>query len=165
MMFSLKLTMEPAAPPQFAMVVQEPFGRIFDFGRPILREGKFEPSADRPTRFDRTIESRWGIEAGLNIAEGSAAGAVEENAIEGVTDPAAHRSQPLALGLARDWRCHDRRNSSAGRAGIAMKIGPVNALRPKDWADIALKLADRRDPLNGPDLGRNSTCCGERSWR
>ena len=28
----------------------------------------------------------------------------------------------------------------------------LNALRPKDWADIALKLADRRDPLNGPDL-------------
>ena len=28
----------------------------------------------------------------------------------------------------------------------------VKALRPKDWADIALKLADRRDPLNGPDL-------------
>ena len=28
----------------------------------------------------------------------------------------------------------------------------VNALHPKDWADIALKLADRRDPLNGPDL-------------
>jgi hemerythrin-like domain-containing protein len=28
----------------------------------------------------------------------------------------------------------------------------LNALRPKDWADIALKLADRRDPLHGPDL-------------
>jgi len=28
----------------------------------------------------------------------------------------------------------------------------VKTLRPKDWADIALKLADRRDPLNGPDL-------------
>jgi hypothetical protein len=28
----------------------------------------------------------------------------------------------------------------------------LDALRPKDWADIALKLADRRDPLNGPDL-------------
>ena len=28
----------------------------------------------------------------------------------------------------------------------------LKALRPKDWADIALKLADRRDPLNGPDL-------------
>jgi hemerythrin-like domain-containing protein len=28
----------------------------------------------------------------------------------------------------------------------------LRALRPKDWADIALKLADRRDPLDGPDL-------------
>ena len=28
----------------------------------------------------------------------------------------------------------------------------LNALQPADWADIALKLADRCDPLNGPDL-------------
>ena len=28
----------------------------------------------------------------------------------------------------------------------------LDALQPTDWADIALKLADRRDPLNGPDL-------------
>jgi len=28
----------------------------------------------------------------------------------------------------------------------------LNALRPKDWADVALKLADRRDPLSEPDL-------------
>ena len=31
----------------------------------------------------------------------------------------------------------------------------LKVLRPKDWADIALKLADRRDPLNGPDLEQN----------
>ena len=28
----------------------------------------------------------------------------------------------------------------------------LKALRPKDWADIALKLPDRRDPFNVPDL-------------
>jgi hypothetical protein len=28
----------------------------------------------------------------------------------------------------------------------------LDALRPTDWADIALKLADRYDPLNGPAL-------------
>jgi len=28
----------------------------------------------------------------------------------------------------------------------------LKALYPKDWADIALRLADRRDPLKGPDL-------------
>ena len=28
----------------------------------------------------------------------------------------------------------------------------LNALRPKDWADVALKLADRHDPLSEPDL-------------
>jgi hypothetical protein len=30
----------------------------------------------------------------------------------------------------------------------------LEVLQPEDWADIALKLADRRDPLNGPDLDR-----------
>jgi hypothetical protein len=28
----------------------------------------------------------------------------------------------------------------------------LNALRPEDWADIALKLADRQDPLCQPGL-------------
>jgi hemerythrin-like domain-containing protein len=28
----------------------------------------------------------------------------------------------------------------------------LNALRPEDWADIALKLADRHDPLYQPGL-------------
>jgi len=28
----------------------------------------------------------------------------------------------------------------------------LDILRPKDWADIALKLADRRDPLCAPGL-------------
>ena len=28
----------------------------------------------------------------------------------------------------------------------------LRVLQPTDWADIALKLADRGDPLNGPDL-------------
>ena len=28
----------------------------------------------------------------------------------------------------------------------------LNALRPQDWADIALKLADRHDPLSQPGL-------------
>ena len=28
----------------------------------------------------------------------------------------------------------------------------LSALQPKDWADIALKLADRRDPLYEPGL-------------
>ena len=99
--------------------------QIFDFGRPILCKGEFKPGADRPACFDRTVESRWGIEAGLNIAESSAASSIEENAIESVTDAPAHRSEPLALRLARDGRYYDRRNSSAGRAGIAVKVGPV----------------------------------------
>jgi hemerythrin-like domain-containing protein len=28
----------------------------------------------------------------------------------------------------------------------------LETLQPKDWPDIALKLAERRDPLNGSDL-------------
>src|ERR1700722_1417576 len=99
--------------------------QIFDLGRPILSKSELEPGTDRPACFDRTVESRWGIKAGLNIAESSAASAIEENAIESVTDAPAHRSEPLALRLARDGRYYDRRDSSAGGAGIAMQVGPV----------------------------------------
>jgi hypothetical protein len=31
----------------------------------------------------------------------------------------------------------------------------LNALRPADWAEIALKLADRHDPLSQPSLDEN----------
>ena len=61
----------------------------------------------------------------MNIAEGGAGSAVQEDAIEGVTDAAAYRGEPLALGLATYRRCEDRSNCSAGRARIAIKIGPV----------------------------------------
>lgn len=29
-------------------------------------------------------------------------------------------------------------------------LNALNALRPEDWADIALKMADRQDPLSQP---------------
>ena len=107
--------------------------QIFDFGRPILCKGDFDPGADSPAGLGRTVESRWGIEAALNIAKSSAAGAVEENAIECVTDAPAYRSEPLTLRLARDGRYYDRRDTSAGGARIAVKVGPVAiALDAKD---------------------------------
>ena len=107
--------------------------QIFDLGRPILSKSELEPGTDRPACFDRTVESRWGIKAGLNIAESSAASSIEENAIESVTDATAHRSEPLALRLARDGRYYDRRDSSAGGARIAVKVSPVAiALDAKD---------------------------------
>jgi hemerythrin-like domain-containing protein len=39
----------------------------------------------------------------------------------------------------------------------------LNALRPQDWADIALKLADRYDRSTSRGLKRNSTGFGETS--
>jgi hypothetical protein len=121
--------MDPAAPPQLPTVVQEPFGkstkRYSILAVQFFCEGVFKPSADRPSGFDWAVESGWRIEAGLNIAKGRAGSAVEEDSVERIADSTAHRSEPLALGLARYRRCYDRWNSSAGRAGIAMKIGPV----------------------------------------
>jgi len=99
--------------------------QIFRFNRPILREGNFNPGADRPARFDRTVKSGGRIQTSLNIAESSASSAVEEDAVEGIADAAAHGGEPLALGLATNGRRHDRRDGSAGRAGIAPQIGPI----------------------------------------
>src|ERR1700722_7230122 len=138
--------------------------QIFDFGRPILCKGVFKPGADRPACFDRTVESRWRIEAGLNIPEGGAPGAVEENAIESVTDPPANRSEPLALRLARDGRCYHPRNSSAGRTGIAMKVSPVTI--PFDAKDILTYLVvDPSRTANEKAGSREATRRSDRTIR
>ena len=129
MMFSLKLTMEPAAPPQFAAVVQVAFGkstkRYSALAVQFCAKATSSPGADRPARLDRTVESGWRIEASLNIAESGAGSAVEEDAVEGIADPAADRGEPLALRLARNGRRYDCGDGSASRTGIAMKVGPV----------------------------------------
>ena len=79
-MFSLKLTMEPAAPPQLPTVVQEPFGRSTNrystLAVQFCAKANSSPAPTVQPVFGRTVESRWGIEAGLNIAESGAGGAV-----------------------------------------------------------------------------------------
>jgi hypothetical protein len=37
----------------------------------------------------------------------------------------------------------------------------LNALQPQDWADVALKMADRSDPFYRRVLKRNSTGSAE----
>ena len=61
----------------------------------------------------------------MNIAERGAGSAVEEDAVEGIADTAAHSGQPLALRLATNGRRYDRRDGSAIRTGVAMKICPI----------------------------------------
>ena len=52
--------------------------------------------------------------------------------------------------IIRDFIDHERRHMEMEERNFFPAA--LNALRPKDWADIALKLADRRDPLNDPGL-------------
>ena len=52
--------------------------------------------------------------------------------------------------IIRDFIAHERRHMKMEEQIFFPTA--LDALQPKDWADIALKLADRRDPLNGPDL-------------
>jgi hemerythrin-like domain-containing protein len=46
----------------------------------------------------------------------------------------------------------DRERQHMEKEELIFFPAALNALRPKDWADIALKLADRRDPLYEPSL-------------
>ena len=52
--------------------------------------------------------------------------------------------------IIRDFIDHERRHMEMEER--VFFPAALNALRPKDWADIALKLADRRDPLYEPGL-------------
>jgi len=52
--------------------------------------------------------------------------------------------------IIRDFLGHERKHMEMEER--IFFPAALNALRPKDWADIALKLADRRDPLNEPGL-------------
>jgi hypothetical protein len=111
MIFSLKLTMDPAAPPQLPTVVQEWFGRStkrFRFSLSNFVRRRIQAQRRPSIRFRLSVESRWRIEAGLNIAKGGAGSAVEEDTVERIANSAAHRSEPWALGLARYRRCYDR---------------------------------------------------------
>jgi len=52
--------------------------------------------------------------------------------------------------IIRDFIAHEREHMKMEEQVFFPTA--LDALRPTDWADIALKLAARCDPLNGPDL-------------
>jgi hemerythrin-like domain-containing protein len=52
--------------------------------------------------------------------------------------------------IIRDFVAHEREHMKMEEQVFFPTA--LDTLRPTDWADIALRLADRSDPLNGPDL-------------
>ena len=54
--------------------------------------------------------------------------------------------------IMRDFIDHERRHMAMEERLVFPAA--LNALRPADWAEIALKLADRHDPLK-PSLDEN----------
>jgi hemerythrin-like domain-containing protein len=50
--------------------------------------------------------------------------------------------------IIRDFIDHERRHMAMEER--VLFPAALNALRPEDWADIALKMADRHDPLSQP---------------
>jgi hemerythrin-like domain-containing protein len=52
--------------------------------------------------------------------------------------------------IIRDFINHERQHMAMEERVVFPAV--LNALRPEDWADIALQLADRYDPLSQPDF-------------
>src|SRR5262245_45155331 len=52
------------------------------------------------------------------------------------------------VNIIRDFISHERQHMAMEERVVFPAM--LNALRPKDWADIALKLADRDDPFYQP---------------
>jgi hemerythrin-like domain-containing protein len=61
----------------------------------------------------------------------------------------------------RDFIDHERQHMAMEERLVFPAA--LKALRSADWAEIALKLADRHDSLLCQTLRRNSTPCGETS--
>ena len=55
--------------------------------------------------------------------------------------------------IMRDFIDHERRHMAMEERLVFPAA--LNALRPADWAEIALKLTDRHDPLSQPSLDEN----------
>ena len=53
----------------------------------------------------------------------------------------------------RDFIDHERRHMAMEERLVFPAA--LKALRPADWAEIALKLADRHDPLSQPSVDEN----------
>ena len=71
----------------------------------------------------------------------------------------------IAYDTMHDFIDHERRHMAMEERLVFPAA--LKALRPADWAEIALKLADRHDPLVTRTLKRDSTRCGEASlnWK
>ena len=108
-MFSSKLQWSPLVPPQLPTVVQEPFGkstkRYSILAVQFCAKAYSSPAPTVQPVSTPLSKVDGGLRAGLDIAEGCAGGAVKEDAVEGIANAAAYRSEPLALGLAGYRRC------------------------------------------------------------
>src|ERR1700759_4785513 len=65
---------------------------IFDLGAPVRREAEFGADARGPARIGVGFRETEGLAA--QLAERKTAGAVEQNVVEGIADPAAHGAEP-----------------------------------------------------------------------
>ena len=72
---------------------------IFSLGAPMRGNCDFDAGAGGPTSLGRVANGVVG-EVRLDIAEGGAAGAVDEKTVESVTGAAARRDEPSVLGQA-----------------------------------------------------------------
>jgi hemerythrin-like domain-containing protein len=72
-----------------------------------------------------------------------------DQAIERVLSDQDLRRQSVA-NIIRDFISHERQHMAMEERVVFPAA--LNALRPKDWADIAVKLGGRDDPFNLPDF-------------
>ena len=89
------------ATPYRARLTAEVDVEILELGGPVRGNGGFDTGAGGPADLRRAVKGQ-GAGIGLQIAERTTGGAVEQDAVEGIAGAAARRGEPVALGCATE---------------------------------------------------------------
>ena len=100
---------------------------ILNLGGPVVGKGPLNAGAGRPASLIVSIGDA--VEDGLHVGESATSGAIEQDAVRGITGASAQCRQPVIAGLACPGDIADR----GGCAGIDPRPVPI-AFDPEDKA-------------------------------
>src|SRR5690348_15817284 len=107
----------------------------------------FDAGAGGPAGFGRAAHGIVG-EVRLDIAEGSAAGAVDEKAVESIAGTAACRGKPSVLGQATSGA--EAGGAGGGESTEAARVGPVAIGLDPEHPRASLIVGTKRPTKNKP---------------
>ena len=121
--------------------------KIFGLGAPVRGNCNFDAGAGGPAGFGRAAD---GVErkVGLDVAESSAAGAIDKKAVESIASAAARRGKPSVLGQATSGA--EAGGAGGGEGTEATRVGPVAIGLDAEHPRANLVVGAKRPAENKP---------------